>query len=790
MSLVLSGSLLFALAARPAARQALKGTLHDAVKGLKAVDRLPGAQILHLAIGLPLRHRDALTNLLSQLYDRNSPSYHQYLNAEEFAASFGPADTDYQALIQFAKASGFSITGTHSNRMVLDVTGSVANIEKCFHVNLLVYPHPTEPRNFYAPDTEPAVDLDVPVLHIAGLDNYVIPHPMSIHSGPEPRPPGAKPNNGSGPLGDYIGLDFRDAYVPGVSLTGAGQSVALVEFDSYYPGDITNYFNLAGSGLTNESVTLSNIVLDGLSGPPGPANDEVALDIEMAISMAPGLSTVYVYETPDSTSYADDIFNHIATDNLAKQISSSWSGFDDPTIEQDLQEFIAQGQSFFIASGDFGAYAPVKNTVVQPVDNPYATAVGGTTLSTSGPQGAWVSETTWNWFTTIGSPHGSGGGISPNFAIPVWQQGMDMSANQGSTNFRNLPDVAMVADALYIEDDNGGGQSVGGTSAAAPLWAGLMALVNQQNALLGQPPTGFLNPALYDIGRGPNYLNCFHDITTGNNTNFNILGKYFATNGYDLCTGWGTPNGSNLITALVQSAALNLAVRNGGFETGDFTGWTLEQDSGSNTLVVSAPEFATFLPASLQNATPAYIHSGSYSAIMGQPTSLARVSQNLPTFPGQPYLISFWLANPGLVSGGAVTPNEFRFSWNGATLFDQVNMGAFAWTNLQYVVSAAGTNSVIAFAAQNDNDFFSLDDVGAQAIPAPALKLAVQTNGTVTLAWTALAGMVYQLQYATNLPAGNWFNLGAPTNAAMGTVSASDILPPDPHRFYRLILLP
>jgi hypothetical protein len=142
-----------------------------------------------------------------------------------------------------------------------------------------------------------------------------------------------------------------------------------------------------------------------------------------------------------------------------------------------------------------------------------------------------------------------------------------------------------------------------------------------------------------------------------------------------------------------------------------------------------------------------------------------------------------------LISGGAVTPNEFRFSWNGAGLFDQTNMAAFGWTNLQFLVAADSTNSVIDFAAQNDHDFFSLDDVGVQAVPAPSLGLAVQSSGSIVLDWTALAGMVYQLQYSTNLPTINWLDLGGPAAATNGTMTTTDVQPPDSQRFYRLIML-
>jgi uncharacterized repeat protein (TIGR03803 family) len=168
--------------------------------------------------------------------------------------------------------------------------------------------------------------------------------------------------------------------------------------------------------------------------------------------------------------------------------------------------------------------------------------VGGTSLTT-GAGGAWSSETTW---------FGSGGGISTSYSIPVWQQGLGMSANQGSTTKRNIPDVACLADSIiWLIANNGQEFAIGGTSAAAPLWTGFAALANQQAAMAGKPAIGFINPTLSAIGQGSGYAAAFHDITTGNNTSASSPSKFFAVPGYDLCTGWGTPAGSNLISALV-----------------------------------------------------------------------------------------------------------------------------------------------------------------------------------------------------------------------------------------------
>ncbi|MGD1020542.1 MAG: protease pro-enzyme activation domain-containing protein, partial [Verrucomicrobiia bacterium] len=513
---------------------------------------LPSTNRLPLAIGLPLRNQDALSALLRQIYDPASPQYHQYLTPAQFAEQFGPTEADYQTVINFASANGLAVTGTHPNRTLLDVVGSVADVEKTFHVTLRVYRHPVENRNFYAPDVEPSLDLTVPVLAINGLNNYHLPRPL-YRQRPGSQALLSPSLSGSGPSGSYWGRDFRNAYAPGAPQTGIGQTVALFECDGYFASDIAEYVSQAGL----PSVPLSNVLIDGYSGIPfvgDGGNVEVALDIEMAISMAPGLSQILVYEgATDNATVEKDILNRIATDNLAKQISSSWVLFPSQQNDQIYQQFIAQGQSFFQACGDEDAYYP---GIFQYQDSAYVTLVGGTTLTMTSTGVAWFAETVWNW----GGGEGTGGGISTNVPIPVWQQGVSMTANQGSTTLRNIPDVALTANGVYVVADDGRGYGdVGGTSCAAPLWAGFTALINQQGAANGKSPVGFLNPAIYTIGTGTTYTACFHDITTGNNESPESPTKFLAVTGYDLCTGWGTPNGTNLINALVVPNQLTVS---------------------------------------------------------------------------------------------------------------------------------------------------------------------------------------------------------------------------------------
>ena len=540
-------------------RTTLAGHVPAITSRLTPKGNLPATNRLALAIGLPLHNQPALETLLRQLYDPQSTNFHQFLTPPEFVAQFGPTEAEYDSVVQFATTNGLTVTARHSNRLVLDVEGSAADVGRAFGVNFQTYRHPTEQRDFYAPNQEPSVPAGLPMQDMWGMENYNRPHPM-VHP-LDQTPPSPLNNTGSGPSGYYRGTDFRNAYALGTSLKGTGQIVAIAEFDGYYAGDITSYESQAG--YTN--VPLQTVYLNKVSGVPGfsgvaNANLEVSLDIEVAIAMAPGLAKVIVVE--GNSPY--DVFNQIATNNVARQVSCSWAFGHGPTynwghgtLDSILMEMVAQGQSFFQASGDSDAYTGAQtltsaNSYI-PTDSPYVVSVGGTVLTMRGTGAFWSSETTWNQ----GGNVGSGGGISSNYGIPAWQAGVNMTTNNGSSLYRNLPDVSLTAESVYIVYGNGNSAGAGGTSCAAPLWAGFCALINQQaTAGGGTNSVGFLNPAIYALAATTNYTNCFRDITTGNNIGSYTAGLYYATNGYDLATGLGTPNGTNLINALAPKPGL------------------------------------------------------------------------------------------------------------------------------------------------------------------------------------------------------------------------------------------
>jgi subtilase family serine protease len=327
---------------------------------------------------------------------------------------------------------------------------------------------------------------------------------------------------------------LRAAYYGSGPLTGAGQSVGLFEEAGYEISDIQNYFNKLKQPL---NVPVKGVSLNGVSlkCPPSTCDDsEQALDIEIAISMAPGLSQVVVYV---GSNYAS-IFNRMAADNTSKQLSCSWGWKDDESsLDPIFKEMAVQGQSVFIATGDDGSASAAS--YVWPADDPYVTAVGGTDLVTDSPGGAWKSETGWS---------GSAGMPSKNHVpIPPYQRnkGVVTSENHASSTLRNIPDVSAEANTNQWSCFDGGCyENGGGTSYAAPQWAGIVAMANEQAVNHGKTTLGFLNPKLYHIGVEKIYDANFHDITKGSN------GKYMAVIGFDLVTGWGSPKASNLIDTL------------------------------------------------------------------------------------------------------------------------------------------------------------------------------------------------------------------------------------------------
>jgi T5SS/PEP-CTERM-associated repeat protein/uncharacterized repeat protein (TIGR03803 family) len=673
-------------------------------KKLQPIGRLDGTTNLHLAIGLPLRNAGALTNLLHELYSPDSTNFHRYLTPQQFRERFGPLEQDYQKVIDFAKVHGLKTDKTYGNRLVLDVSGKASDIENAFHVTLRTYRHPTEPRDCFAPDVEPSVDAGVLINVIEGLESFNRPH-SNLHVKPVELSGTPRPNWGSAPNGfSYMGYDFRNAYAPGVSLDGTGQWIGLAEYGGYNESDITAYEQLAG--LPN--VLPLDDVVEWYYIDPGTYNQEVSLDIEMAISMAPG-ANIYVVQGW----FLGDILGQLASQPQVQQISFSYSySYYLPNNgEGEFQELAAQGQSVFIASGDNDA-----NSISWPEDHPWATIVGGTTLMTTHSQ--YVSETVWNWNNGTGSD----GGASTRYGIPSWQQMVtNLTAVGGSTTMRNIPDVALTADDILVVDNNGQQANVGGTSAAAPLWAGFTALINQQLGYFGKPPAGFLNPALYSIGMGPGYSNCFHDITISNNTSASSPNQYFAASGYDLCTGWGTPNGMSLIEAFVGIDHW-MSTISGKWETASnwsLNNWSLSAlpygdaflditNANTKTVTIDAT-------TALSNTVNGCLYIGSLT-VSAPPSSVNTLALSNAGTLSNPLLVKGPVA---VEAGGVVTVVNSTLdvdSSSGSTGIDGVSVGVITGGNSLLITNGGALYDNYGFVGQtpaSDNNVVLVTDPGS-----------------------------------------------------------------------------
>ena len=515
----------------------------------KVLGHLPSATIMQLNVVLPVRDQAGLDDFLVEVRNPYSSDYKHFLTPAEFTERFGPSKEDYGAVLNYVQDRGLTVVGGSRDAMDVQIKGPVSAIESAFHVSMLTYQHPTENRVFYAPDREPTVDLPFQLWHISGLDNFSIPHPQYVKKSDYARANGLDPNKighattGSGPSASFLGSDMRAAYYGGSALTGSGQNLGLFEYLGTDLADLTTYYKNVKQ--TN-SVPITLLSTDGTSTScvdsrsGGRCDDtEQTLDMTQALGMAPGLASLVMYVGSTDTAIIGSMTTHSP---LPTTIGCSWgwTPADPSTLDPYFQKMAAQGQNFFAASGDSSTWS--KRNEAWPADDVNVVSVGGTDLTTASAGGPWKSETAWV---------DSGGGISPDsIKIPAWQQlaGVINSSNKGSTTLRNGPDVSANANfTFYVCADQTTctANEYGGTSFAAPMWAGYIALVNQQLAADGYSTIGFIDPYLYSFGVSSSYGTDFHDITSGKS------GSYSAVTGYDLVTGWGSPNGQGLINALV-----------------------------------------------------------------------------------------------------------------------------------------------------------------------------------------------------------------------------------------------
>ena len=496
-----------------------------------------------LAIGLPVRDALKLTDMIKQVSDPKSPTFRKFISQADFKTTFGATDADYQTLKNWASASGFTIVSTFANNLLLSIKASAALVEQALFVNL-IYRQRANRTNFVTVDRDPSLDLSVALLHISGFNDFLpITHDV--------------PPNGSGVGGLYRAADIRNAYL-GVGsrnqgLDGTGQVVGIVGSDVYAASDITGYaaLQLPAQGQPNLPAPDATIVVTEGGNPAAMATQEATLDVEMVYAMAPAAKILFFQGNSGITDHLDDILHDMALSAIPLTVASCSLefGYND-NANQALGQMAVNGVTFLSSSGDIG---DIGNDDVGKKKMVNQTLVGGTVLVTNGPAPTlpgpvyanpyYASETTW----VPGGGNATGGGIMTGVDIPDYQVGVNMSANGGSTKFRNYPDVAMLATNAEVFFA-GASQVASGTSVATPLWAGLVALANQFNSQNGGGATmGFINPTLYGIGLtrgsvGDLYSVCFNDINDNDNNGVGQGGHGFNTvAGYDLCTGWGTP---------------------------------------------------------------------------------------------------------------------------------------------------------------------------------------------------------------------------------------------------------
>jgi len=534
-------------------RASLPGSLHCLPPGSRALRTTNPHQWLALTVGV--RRKNALPDLAG--LDHRLPAQRTYLTHQELLGKCGSDPAAVSRIEAFARAHRLVVLRDDPATASLEVAGTVADVNQAFGVGLLDYTQ-AQLGDFHARTQEVSVpaELDGDITGVFGLNNHAVlaRRPRLATAIQASLPQARRPWFVPGELAQVYNFPQADA---------SGQCIALLEFGGgVEDADLAAYFRQIGVREPKVSV----IALGGVSTNPQldpQATGEVMLDIEVAGALAGGTSIAVYFSTFDEKGVIDAIHAVINdTTNKPSVVSISW-GWDEnqpfsngilwsPAAIQHVNESLlaaAQlGISVCVATGDDGAEALLRDGrahVNFPATSPYVLAVGGTTLhvASSARGGTHVTEVVWN----DGPGSGTGGGISDVTPRPAWQDGIvPPSINPGHFAGRGIPDVAADADPAtgYYVMSGGRYAVAGGTSAAAPLWASLLARIN---ARLGAR-TGNFNALLYQKF-GP--AGVLRDIVTGNNDTDGLLGGLFAAGtGWDACTGWGVPDGAKLLQAL------------------------------------------------------------------------------------------------------------------------------------------------------------------------------------------------------------------------------------------------
>jgi hypothetical protein len=854
---VLLGAASSLAAAGPAV---LTGHVPRQIRGATKLERAPADENVDLSLVVRI-DQTLMDQTLAGLYGPNAPRNKRFLSSAEFIQKFDLV-RKRQALKDYAAGAGLTVEAEDKpGSLSVKVTGPSSRVENAFGVRLYHY-RSSDGQIFRANDTDPTVpgSLLPEINAVLGLSNFRgAKKPRFIRGRPSSArakaarsstPGGASPSSlaGTGPSTGLAPADIKSIYGLTGSLTGSGQTVALLELDGFAPADIGLYetqFSLAGPTVTctsadsscNECGVNQNQTCDATTLASDGGMIEVALDIEMMIALAHGVSKILVYTGQSTNAGLLTAYTDIADADTAKVVSTSWGEDEEDSYDGDTSlmtsesevfaQMATQGQTIYAAAGDAGAYdaSAVQGDSTQeedtlltddPASQPYVTGVGGTSLS--GTLGGTIAETVWNEGCSSNSgascgENGAGGGGVAKFIggsttfwpLPSYQSGV---AGEYSTANRNVPDVALNADpdaAPYSICVGGSCNAcsaplpsgsdglcddtctttcntvIGGTSAAAPLWAALTALVDQQRATNGYATLGFANAVLYPLGTA-SQTSYFNDVTSGNN------GYYNAAAGYDNASGWGSFKANALISQLsLPSPPVVTSALTASGTSGTAFSYTI---TASNTPTSYA---ASNLPAGLSVNTSNGVVSGTpttagtksvtIGATNAGGTGTAALVLTISNAPA-PSITSALSASgtAGAAFSYGITASNSPTSYSAAGLPAGLSVntsnGAISGTP-----ASAGTASVTIGAANAGGTGTAtlVLTINPAAPTIPGITSALSASGTVGAAfsYTITASHSPTSYGAANLPAGLSVNSGSgvisgtPTSAATTDVTLS-----------------
>jgi len=531
----------------PKKRLPLAGSERAALPGAREIG--PANANEKLDVTIRLRSREGKKPIVSGDEFKKPIRERTILSRKEFEQRHGADPASIARVESFAREHGLTVKEKSLGRRTIVLSGTVASMSEAFGVELKEYEYANGRYRGRTGQIHIPADLQDVIEGVFGLDNR-----------PQAKPHFRRRRGLGGVRAAAVSLSYTPTQVAAfydypANVDGSGECIALIELGGgYNPTDLSNYWSQLN--LSKTPIVLSVSVGNGSNNPTGDPNGpdgEVMLDIEVAGSIAPGAKIVAYFAENTDAGFLNAITTavHDSTNNPSV-VSISWGGPESSWTQQAMtsmdeacQAAAAMGVTICVAAGDDGSTDGVTdglNHVDFPASSPNVLACGGTHLVAS--ENTITSETVWN---ELASNEGAtGGGISDVFPLPSWQSGagVPVSANPNHNAGRGVPDVAGDADPTsgYVTLVDGQPDVIGGTSAVAPLWAGLIALINES---IGKP-VGFINPLLY---QNASTAADFNDITSGNN------GAYSAGPGWDACTGLGSPVGTDIAAVLGAPAA-------------------------------------------------------------------------------------------------------------------------------------------------------------------------------------------------------------------------------------------